>query len=239
MLDFFSRRSGPSPKQIQRAVRRLTESHGEEGPRIEAAERLLEWGTPEALFGLTNRFTMSSRVITQDIEEKRMVVEMLVAEGDRAIEPILRFMKTHHQVDWPVQALARIEPREQLVRHLLDIIEAVAESEFAAPVHRVSLIRAVQGHVTEEMRPTLEQFLNDADDDVRIVSIESLTELGESVREPLLEAYLDAEDRPRIRRRIAEIFADHRWTVKGFRPRIEEALPDGFGLNAKGVIRRR
>ena len=89
------------------------------------------------------------------------------------------------------------------------------------------------------MEELLAGFLDDSDDDVRIVAIEALGEVGESVRENLLQAFLDTDDRPRIRIRIAELFADRGWAVKGFRPKIEESLPDGFGLNSKGVIRRR
>ncbi len=238
MFDLF-RRGGPSQKQIDRTVKRLTEPHGEEGPRIEAAERLLEWGTPEALFGLVRRFTMSSRVITQDVEEKRMVVEMLVSKGEDAVAPILRYMKSNHQVDWPMQSLERILPEETLVEHLMEIIETVAESEFTAAEHRVSLIRAIRGHVTEEMSSVLRGFLDDSDDDVRIAAVEGLASIGEPVREILLEAFLEADDRPRIRRRITEIFVDQKWPVKGYRPKVEETLPEGFALNAKGVIRHR
>ncbi len=238
MFDFF-RRNQPTPKQIAKAVKKLTEPAGEEGPRVEAAERLLDWGTPEALFGLVRRFTISSKVITQDIEEKRLIVRMLVGQGDAAVAPILQFMKTHQQVDWPVRALSQIVPRAELVRHLIEIIETVALSEFAAAEHRVGLIRAVHDYVTPDMEELLAGFLDDSDDDVRIVAIEALGEVGESVRENLLQAFLDTDDRPRIRIRIAELFADRGWAVKGFRPKIEESLPDGFGLNSKGVIRRR
>ena len=239
MFDFLKRSDGPTPKQIAKAVGRLTETHGEEGPRIEAAEKLFEWGTPEATLAMLSRFTMSSRVITQDIDEKRMIVSMLVEKGPSAVEPILRFMKTHHQVDWPVQALAGIVSREELVQHLVDIIDNVAQSEFAAPEHRVSLIRAVHDHVTPEMATLLGSFLDDSDDDVRIAAVEALIEIGETTRETLLEAFLAADDQPRIRRRIAELFADRGWAVKGYRPKIEETLPDGFGLNSKGVIQLR
>jgi len=238
MFDIF-RRGGPTPKQIGRTVKRLTETHGEAAPRIEAAEKLAAWGTPEALFGLTKRFTISSRVISEDIEEKRHVVELLAGKGGDSIEPILRYMKVYHQIDWPVGALARIVGEEELVRYLKEIIETVALSEFAAPEHRVSLIRAVHEHVRPEIAETLEAFLGDTDDDVRIAAIEALTELGEPEREKIIEAFIAAEDRPRIRRRVAEIFADQGWDVKGYRPTIEESLPEGFTLNAKGVVRRR
>src|SRR6476619_3817996 len=96
MFDFLRRNQPPSLKQIDKVVKRLTESGGEDGPRIEAAERLAEWGTSDALYGLLKRFTISSKVITQDIEEKRMVVRMLVEKGTVAVDPILRFVRTHH-----------------------------------------------------------------------------------------------------------------------------------------------
>jgi HEAT repeat protein len=240
MFDFFRRGSTPSPKQIDRLVKRLTEPGGENGPRIEAAEKLAEWGTPDALFGLLKRFTISSNVITQDVEEKRMVVRMLVEKGREAVEPILRFLRAHHNVEWPVQALSEILPRDELVPKLVEILEKVAAaSAFTPPEHKADLIRAMRGHVTPEIASVLRQFLSDDDDDVRIAAIEAISEIGEAVREPLLEAFLEADDRPRIRIKIAETFADREWPVKGFRPKIEETLPEGFHLTAKGLVRRK
>ena len=239
MFDFL-KRNQPSPKQIDKLVKRLTEPGGEDGPRIEAAEKLSEWGTAEALYALLKRFTISSKVITGDIEEKRMVVRMLVEKGKKAVDPILRFLGDHHQVEWPVQALSEILPREELVPKLVDILEKVAaSSEFTPPEHKSDLIRAMRGHVSPEIATVLRRFLSDDDDDVRIAAIEAISEVGEDVREPLLEAFLEAGDRPRIRIKIAEMFADHEWPVRGYRPRIEETLPEGFHLTSKGVVRRR
>ena len=240
MFDFLKRGSPPSSKQIDKLVKKLTEPGGEEGPRIEAAEKLNDWGTPDALYALLKRFTISSKVITQDIEEKRMVVRMLVDKGRDAIDPILRFLSHHHQVEWPVQALSQILPREELVPKLVEILEKVAASSaFTPPEHKADLIRAMRGHVTPEIATALGQFLSDDDDDVRIAAIEAIAEVGEDVRESLLEAFLAADDRPRIRIKIADIFSDHDWPVKGYRPKVELALPEGFHVTAKGMIRRR
>src|SRR5262245_50522850 len=126
MFDFLKRGSAPSSKQIEKLVQRLTEAGGEDAPRIEAAEKLAEWGTPDSLYALLKRFTISSKVITQDIEEKRMVVRMLVEKGSDAVEPILRFLSSHHNVEWPVQALSEILPHQELVPKLVQILEKVA-----------------------------------------------------------------------------------------------------------------
>src|SRR3989442_10741503 len=240
MFDFFKRNQSPSLKQIEKVVKRLTEPQGEDAPRIEAAEKLADWGTPDALYGLLKRFTISSKVITQDIEEKRMVVRMLVEKGRDAVGPILRFLRSHHNVEWPVQALSQILPRSELVPMLVDILGKVAAaSEFTPPEHKSDLIRAMRGHVTPEIASVLRQFLSDDDDDVRIAAIEAISEVGEEVRESLLEAFLKADDRPRIRIKIAEVFADREWAVKGYRPKIESTLPEGFHLAAKGLVRRK
>ena len=144
MFDFLKRGSAPSLKQIDKLVKRLTEPGGENAPRIEAAEKLAEWGTRESLYALLKRFTISSNVITQDIEEKRMVVRMLVEKGSDAVEPILRFLSSHHNVEWPVQALSEILPRQELVPKLVEILEKVAAaSDFTPPEHKADLIRAM------------------------------------------------------------------------------------------------
>jgi HEAT repeat protein len=240
MFDFLKRSPTPSPKQIDKQVKRLTEPQGEDAPRIEAAERLAEWGTPEALYALLKRFTIASKVITQDIEEKRMVVRMLVEKGQDAVDPILRFLGNSHNVEWPVQALSQILSREELVPRLVGALEKVAAaSEFTPPEHKADLIRAMRGHVTPEIAAVLRRFLSDDDDDVRIAAIDAISEVGEDMREPLLEAFLEADDRPRIRIKILETFADHDWPVKGYRPTVEEKLPEGFHLTSKGLIRRR
>src|SRR5262252_322516 len=189
MFDFFRRGSAPSVRQIDKIVKRLTEPGGENGPRIEAAEKLSEWGTPESLYALLKRFTISSKVITQDVEEKRMVVRMLVEKGQDAVDPILRFLSTHHQVEWPIQALSQILPREELVPKLVQALEKVAAaSAFTPPEHKADLIRAMRGHVTPEIASVLRQFLSDDDDDVRIAAIDALYGVSEEKREPLMEA---------------------------------------------------
>lgn len=228
-----------SKSPIQRLTKRVTETAGEDGPRIEAAQKLADMDAPEAIFALAKRFTISSKVITQDIEEKRMVVNMLAAKGERAVEPLLRFLKTYHQVEWPVQALARILPTEELIPKLVGVLEDLAQNPFTSPEHRSSLIKAMQGHITPQIAAVLKKSLEDDDDDVRIAAVHAVAEMGESEREFLLEAFVRAADRPRIRIAIAEVFTDRDWAVKGYRPTMEANLPEGFHITAKGHIRRK
>ena len=127
-----------------------------------------------------------------------------------AVAPtFLQFIKKNQQVEWPVQALAQVLTRDDLVPKLVEALEYVGEGEFTSPEHRTSLIKAMHGLVTPEIATTIRRFLKDDDDDVRISAIHALAELGEQMREVLLEAYIDSEDRPRIRIAVCEVFADH------------------------------
>src|SRR4030095_16130370 len=234
MFDFLKTRT-----PIERLTKRVTETGGEDGPRIEAAQKLADMESPEATFALAKRFTISSKVITQDIEEKRMVVNMLAAKGEQAVEPLLRFLKSYHQVEWPVEALARILPNTELIPKLVTVLEDVAQNPFTSPEHRSSLIKAMHGHITPEIAEILKKSLDDDDDDVRIAAVHAVAAMGESARETLLETFSLAQDRPRIRIAIAEVFADRDWAVKGYRPTIETNLPEGFHITAKGHIRRK
>lgn len=234
MFDFLKTRT-----PIERLTKRVTETGGEDGPRIEAAQKLADMESPEATFALAKRFTISSKVITQDIEEKRMVVNMLAAKGQQAVEPLLRFLKSYHQVEWPVEALAKILPNTELMPKLVTVLEDVAQNPFTSPEHRSSLIKAMHGHITPEIAEILKKSLDDDDDDVRIAAVHAVAEMGESARETLLEAFSLAQDRPRIRIAIAEVFADLDWAVKGYRPTVETNLPEGFHITAKGHIRRK
>jgi len=129
-------------------------------------------------------------------------------------------------------------PKQELLQKLCDVLQTVGQSEFSAPEHRASLIRSFHEQVNSEVAVVLRQFLSDVDDDVRLAAIDVLSELGEESREAILHAFVEAEDRPRIRGRVAEILAEREWSIKGFRPTFEQHLPDGFHLTAKGLIRR-
>jgi HEAT repeat protein len=236
MFDFLKRTPA---SQVDKLTKKITETAGEDGPRIEAAQKLADLGTPEATLALLKRFTISSKVISQDIEEKYIVVRMLVEKGRDAVDPILKFIRTHHQVEWPVRALTEILPQEEWVPQLMQVLENVAQNPFTSPEHRAGLIKAMHGHITPEIATVLRKSLEDDDDDVAIAAMQAIAELGEDVREPLLELFVHADDRPRIRIAVAELCADREWPVKGYRPSIEAALPNEFHLTAKGFIRRK
>jgi HEAT repeat protein len=99
-------------------------------------------------------------------------------------------------------------------------------------------------HLPDEAFPLVRdavlKSLNDEDDDVCIAAADYLARQGdEEIRETLIETYLNAESRPRVRGRILDLFCEHEWPVKGYRKRVEEAIVEPFYLTAKGTVKRR
>src|SRR4030095_555692 len=112
---------------------------------------------------------------------------------------------------------ARILPTEQLIPRLVAVLEDVAQNPFTSPEHRSSLTKAMHRPIAPEIAAAWKNSREDDDDDVRIAAAHAVSEMGEDAREVLLQAFASAEDRPRIRIAIAEVFADRDWPVKGYR----------------------
>ena len=90
------------------------------------------------------------------------------------------------------------------------------------------------------MRETVLKILEDENDDVCIAAADYLARSGDDeVRERLIETFLNSESRPRVRGRILDLFCDREWPVKGYRKRVEEAIPEPFYLTSRGTVKRR
>jgi hypothetical protein len=80
--------------------------------------------------------------------------------------------------------------------------------------------------------------LEDQADDVRLAALDYLFAHDEDdFRETILKCYLDSEERPRIRGHILSGLVEHGWSVKGFRAKVEETLPDEFKLTRDGLVK--
>jgi hypothetical protein len=84
----------------------------------------------------------------------------------------------------------------------------------------------------------MKMFLEDEADDVRLAVLDHLFHCSEEEsREDILRCYLNSEDRPRVQGQIMAKFVEKQWSVKGFRPQIEENLPEGHMLTREGKVK--
>jgi len=235
LISFFR----PSPeRQIERLRKKVKEPHGDPSTRINAAHRLLEMGTEPAIFALLDRFKISASPSRQDDEEKEEVLGWIVGLGDTAVPPIVRFLKRERQVYWPFRALQSILPTDQIAKVGEELLQYHWENPPASPDPTAQLVRLMEGLHTPSLKTTIENYLEHEDDDVRLAALDYFFKRPEDeAREPVLKCYLDSEDRPRIRAHILDRLIDLGWSVRGFRPKIEETLPEGYFLTRDGTVK--
>ena len=236
----FTTEDGPSERQIRRGIKQVTQTHGEAATRVAAMERLASWGTPESAAALLRRFTVQTAQASMDLEEKQYTVRLLVRMGRTAVAPILDHLETEPDVTWPIRALREILPPEEYSATLKELLERLASRYTRWPEAKAVLIQ----HLSDEAYPlvcnVVLKYLEDDDDDVCIAAVDYLAKNGsEETREKLIETFLAAESRPRVRGRILDQLCEREWPVKGYRKKVEEAISDPFYLTARGTVKRR
>jgi hypothetical protein len=213
--------------------------HGEAATRVAAMERLASWRTHESAVALLRRFTVQTPQSSMDLEEKQYAVRLLSQMGTVAIEPIFSFVKSEPDVTFPVQALKMILPAAEYNKSLADILISLSGGYTRWPEAKTVLISHLSEDAFQQVADTVIKFIEDEDDDVCISAIDYLSRNGdETMREMLLQLFLEAETRPRVRGRILDHFCEREWPVKGFRKKMEEAIALPFYLTSKGLIKR-
>jgi HEAT repeat protein len=231
---------GPSSRQLRRALKQVTQIHGDAATRVSAMERLAEWRSPEAIAALLRRFTVQVAQGSMDLEEKQFTVRLLAQIGHPAVEPILQYLQTEGEVTWPVRALREILPHEEFYQALKSVLEKLASGYTRWPEAKTVLIEHLPDQNFPEVRDTVLKFLADDNDDVCIAAADYLARnADEEVRERLIQTMLDSEQRPRVRGRILDLFCEREWQVKGFKKRVEEIIAEPFYLTSKGTVKRR
>jgi len=222
-----------------RSTKTLLERYAQHEARMEAADKLRSIGTPEAIYGLARRFSATAENLGTDQEEKKTVQNMLVRFGDDAVEPLQRYIRNYDKITWAIDALEQLIPRDALVPFLFDIL---SEGD---PVHirgekATQIIKALENLDDPDVVVGVIPCLKSPDDTVRITAIECLEAYrDESAREPFLDTLTNPdEDSLRVKMKIGLALEQMAWDVKGYRKKVESALPEGFRVTSKGRVTR-
>jgi HEAT repeat protein len=225
--------------RIDRLTKTLLHRYSQSEARYEAVEKLKAIGTPEAIYNLSRRFSSTSENLGIDQEEKQYVRDVLVGFGDNAVEPVIRYIKSHDKITWAIQALEKLQTTDELVEFLFEILHE-GDPVYIRGDKATQILKALESldhpSIVEGVIPCLES----ADDTVRYVAVECLEAKADTVaREPLLQALTSPdEDSARVRTHIAEALERLGWEVKGYRNKVISALPEGYRVTSKGRITR-
>jgi HEAT repeat protein len=239
ILDFFRGGDEPTPSQIQKAIKQVTQPHGEQSVRLSAFDRLQDWGTEEAMGALLRRFTIQTPSGQMDLDECQEVERMLAEAGEVATKPILAFIARESNVAYPARALEKILPAEQFATEILGALERLDGGFGSNEQQRSGLIRALDDIDDPRVPLGLVPFLTDHSDDVAIVALRGIAKYDDDDnREALIDAFLAFDDRPRMREAIAETLAELGWQMHDRRKQVDACLPADFALDKKGRVVR-
>jgi len=244
-MGFFSRlfssaEAEPTDGQIRRAIKQVTQTHGDAANRVGAMERLAAWRTPESAAALLRRFTVQTPQATMDLEEKQYAVRLLTEMGDVAVNPIITWLKTTQHVAHPVRALKNICPPEKYYALLTDTLNELASGYTRWPEAKAVLIAGLEDVIFPQIGGTIFRFLDDENDDVCIAAADYLARNGDdAVREKLIRVFLAADGRPRVRGCILDHFHEREWSVGKCKKEVETVISPPFYLTARGMVKRR
>jgi hypothetical protein len=226
-------------KNVSQAVNKFAQS----ADRMKALEALAADGSDDALYGLLRRFGMMYDKSIEDEQEKEWVFETLVAKGRAALPAVKRYLFSAESISWPLRVLDKIAANtDEEIGLIQEVMERHEPGYERDPTKKMQLLSHL-GSIKHARAPELAApYLKDMDEGVRFTSVETLLRHKNDAvaREPLLELFTsDAEESLRIRIKIAEGFAEQGWLVQGFRPGVEKKLPEAFGLDREGHIKRK
>lgn len=236
-FDFLKAAEEPTASQIQKAIKAVTQPHGEAAVRMAAADRLKGWGTKAAVAGLMRRFTIHTPSGQVDLEECQEVERMLVELGDAAVEPIISFLGRESAVAYPARALSKILPKAVFVDSILGVLAKLDSGFGSHEEQREGLLRVLQEVDDPRIAPSVLTFLTDPVDDVAIAAMACVASSQDAThRSALTDLLLKCGDRPRVRQEVAEMLARLGWPLGEDRGRVEPGLPPGFSVDKKGRV---
>lgn len=194
----------PTPKNIQKQVSKVKERYAQPEYRRTAMEKLLAWGTPEAMDGLLARFAVVAQSPHWDEEEKRWLVEELVEKGEGAKEALVRFLKRENHIAFAAAALKQLCSQEEYVKLLGEALEARSPDDYRSAQGKQEIIACLADAASAEEGERLTPYLDDHADDVQCTAIDAVEKLrAEEAYSRLKEMLTEEQHSARVLRHAA------------------------------------
>ncbi len=232
---------GPEAK-VRRLQKKAMQKFGPAENRQGAIEELGGLKTEAAIDALLSRYTFRVDPGITDDDEKARVLALLTQAGDVALAPVKRFISSRDEISWPLRALEGLLPEAEVVKFLVEVATKIGGEYSRVPEKKVLLLHALSAHRSPEIAPAVLPFLDDMDDEVQIAAAEVIVKQQHPAgREPLIQHFLKAHEasNARVREALSGLLADSGWDVKGYTPKVEAALPQGYKLDSRGKVLRK
>jgi HEAT repeat protein len=232
---------GPEAK-VRRLQKKAMQKFGPAENRQGAIEELGGLKTEAGIDALLSRYTFRVDPGITDDDEKARVLALVTQAGDVALAPVKRFISSRDEISWPLRALEGLLPEAEVVKFLVEVARKIGGEYSRVPEKKVLLLHALSAHRSPDIAPAVLPFLDDMDDEVQIAAAEVIVKQQHPAgREPLIQHFLKAHEasNARVREALSGLLADSGWDVKGYTPKVEAALPQGYKLDSRGKVLRK
>lgn len=231
-------------RQIDRHRKGIKNRFGQGEDRQNAIRFFQKLGGRDGHLGLLERYMVNVDPAQRDEEEKQSVFDALCEFGIEIVGAIEEYLNRKDApkvpVAWALKVLSAVAPPDEAVRVIIGALVAIGTSYTKEPERKVALITQLSEYSLPPVVPALLPFLRDHRDEVQLEALAALTRLAdEAAREPMLELLVDPETPVRVRAQIADAFQKLNWPVRGYRNKVEEALPEGLSIDRSGHIKGR
>jgi HEAT repeat protein len=234
----------PAPagdKKIAALGKAAADKRAQTYDRLEAIQALAEMKTPEAAAALLKRFTFSIDPSITDQDEKDLAFTAIVAAGKDVVPAVAEFCLKAEGLTLPLKVLRALLPDEEYEAELLDLLDRF-DTEYARNVEpKIQLIIALQEIVSDDVRESVERFLEDVNETVRFHAVQTLfAQQGHASIEPMIKM-LENEESVRVKNKVAEGLLFRGWVIPAeLRDKAREALRDtgAYTIGADGKIQK-
>lgn len=244
LFDFFGKKTTTS--KVDKAAKRMLNEHQQQQVRQEAMQELVNMDTPEAISALIRRLGVNFRDTIKNEQEKRWVHDTLVDFfKDRAIEPLVAFIRTDHSISAAILVLRKLSSEEMVEALLCEVLASYKPDDHRTFEVRLQLVDALSDVPTTAAMAACLPYLVDHDDGVRLKVLELIDgkigrdhELYDKTLNGLIEVLKDPMASGAISRRAAEMISKFDADLRAHVDTLAAFLPDGFVLGSNGRLKR-
>lgn len=236
IFDIF--KSKPSKEAIFGQVRKAKEVYAQPEYRRMAMEKLLKWGTPEALAGILERFLVVVQSPHWDEDEKRWLVEELVKVGDKSLPVLKDFILKKNEVNHALCAYRKIVADDQNYKALLiEALKSRPPSDHRSVQGKQELIAALSEFNDPNLNDLILPYFNDHSDDVQCAAIAALANRNEAAIDAHLIELLKSDNHSaRVLRSAANVVVNKQITLPKD-VQLAEVVKEDFAIEA-GHLKR-
>jgi HEAT repeat protein len=242
ILDVFSKQNRVERARAS-AIKKAVSKFDQSVDRFKALQTLRDDGSEDALYGLMRRFGMMYDKSIEDEQEKDWVFEVLSEKGTAILPALEKYLLMAESISWPLRLLDKVADRETELAILRKVIERHEPGYERDPTKKIQLLNHLAAMKDPRVPPLLGPYLKDMDEGVRYAAVEALVRQADAsvAVAPLVDQFVSAdEDSLRIRRQVAEGFADLGWVVPADRrAEVLKRMPEQYRLTKDGHVEKK